>query len=109
MIFHGSLWRRPRAATAWHLEHATTTSNSAQVDPLAANNSGALRDAALSGLGIALLPDFSAQAALQAGKLVEVLPAWRPVGAFAEQLYAIRPCAVQVPRAVAAFVDWLRA
>ncbi|MBA4267585.1 MAG: LysR family transcriptional regulator, partial [Comamonadaceae bacterium] len=41
---------------------------------LAANNSEALRDAALTGLGIALLPDFSAQASLQAGKLVRVLP-----------------------------------
>jgi len=76
--------------------------------PLAANNSEALRDAAIAGLGIALLPDFSAQAALRAGKLVEVLPRWRPVGAFGEQLYAIRPYASHVPRAVAAFVAWLR-
>jgi DNA-binding transcriptional LysR family regulator len=75
---------------------------------LAANNSEALRDAALSGLGIALLPDFSAQASLLAGKLVQVLPAWKPVGAFAEQLYAIRPYSAHVPRAVTAFVDFLR-
>lgn len=33
--------------------------------PLAANNSEALRDAALAGLGIALVPDFSARAAVQ--------------------------------------------
>ncbi len=77
--------------------------------PLAANNSEALRDAAIAGLGIALLPDFSAQSALQAGKVVEVLPDWRPVGAFGEQLYAIRPYATHVPRAVTAFVAWLRA
>ena len=51
---------------------------------LAANNSEALRDAALSGLGIALLPDFTAQDSLRAGKLVQVLRDWRPVGAFAE-------------------------
>jgi DNA-binding transcriptional LysR family regulator len=75
---------------------------------LAANNSEALREAALTGLGIALLPDFSAQAALQQGKLVQVLPDWQPVGAFAEQLYAIRPYSPHVPRAVAAFVDFLR-
>jgi DNA-binding transcriptional LysR family regulator len=59
-------------------------------------------------LGIALLPDFSAQAALQQGKLVQVLPDWQPVGAFAEQLYAIRPYSPHVPRAVTAFVDYLR-
>lgn len=76
--------------------------------PLAANNSEALRDAAIAGLGIALMPDFSAQAALRSGKLVEVLPNWQPVGAFGEQLYAIRPYATHVPRAVAAFVEWLR-
>ncbi len=75
---------------------------------LAANNSEALREAALTGLGIALLPDFSAQAALQQGKLVQVLPDWQPVGAFAEQLYAIRPYSPHVPRAVTAFVDYLR-
>lgn len=75
---------------------------------LAANNSEALRDAALAGLGIALLPDFSAQAALQAGKLLRVLPEWTPVGSFADQLYAIRPYSAHVPLAVSALVSFLR-
>lgn len=75
---------------------------------LAANNSEALRDAALAGLGIALLPDFSAQAALKAGKLAEVLPGWTPVGAFADRLYAIRPYSAHVPLAVSALVSFLR-
>ncbi|HSV36071.1 MAG TPA: LysR family transcriptional regulator [Ramlibacter sp.] len=76
--------------------------------PFAANNSEALRDAALAGLGIALLPDFSVQSALQSGRLVEVLPDWRPVESFGEYLYAVRPYAAHVPRAVAAFVDFLK-
>lgn len=75
---------------------------------LAANNSEALRDAALGSLGIALLPDFTAQDSLRSGKLVQVLPDWKPVGAFAEQLYAIRPYSAHVPRAVSAFVAFLR-
>jgi DNA-binding transcriptional LysR family regulator len=75
---------------------------------LSANNSEALRDAALAGLGITLLPDFRAQASLKAGKLVQVLPQWKPVGSFAEKLYAIRPYSAQVPRAVTAFVSYLR-
>ena len=75
---------------------------------LAANNSEALREAALTGAGIALMPDFSAQAALRQGKLVTVLPDWKPVGAFAETIYAIRPYAAHVPRAVAALVAHLR-
>ncbi|MGE0098218.1 MAG: LysR family transcriptional regulator [Hydrogenophaga sp.] len=76
--------------------------------PFCANNSEALRDAALSGLGIALLPDFSAQAALQSGKLVDVLPDWQSVGTFSPHIYAIRPYASHVPRSVSAFVAWLR-
>lgn len=76
--------------------------------PFAANNSEALRDAAIAGLGIALLPDFSAQSGLQSGKLVRVLPAWEPVESFGEHLYAVRPYAAQVPRAVGAFVAFLK-
>ncbi|MEY4883498.1 MAG: hypothetical protein RIS34_1352, partial [Pseudomonadota bacterium] len=75
---------------------------------LSANNSEALRDAALTGLGVALLPDFTAQSSLQTGKLVQVLPHWKPVGAFAGQLYAIRPYSAHVPSAVTAFVAYLR-
>ena len=74
----------------------------------ATNNSEALREAALAGLGIALLPDFSAQDAVRAGKLQLVLPQWRPVGAFGEHLYAIRPYSPVVPRAVQAFVGYWR-
>jgi DNA-binding transcriptional LysR family regulator len=74
----------------------------------AANNSEALREAALSGAGIALMPDFSAQTAVQQGKLVRVLPQWKAVGAFAETIYAIRPYTPHVPRAVAALVEALR-
>jgi DNA-binding transcriptional LysR family regulator len=74
----------------------------------AANNSEALREAALTGAGIALMPDFSAQAALRKGQLVTVLPDWKHLGGYADTLYAIRPYAAHVPRAVAALVDLLR-
>lgn len=76
--------------------------------PFAANNSEALRDAAVAGLGISLLPDFSAQSGLQSGRLVQVLSAWEPMEAFGDYLYAVRPHAAHVPRAVAAFVEFLR-
>ncbi|WP_119155495.1 LysR family transcriptional regulator [Caldimonas tepidiphila] len=77
--------------------------------PLRANNSEVLRDAVLSGLGVALLPDFSAAAALRAGRLRELLPDWRPVGFFGEGVYAMRPWSPQVPRAVQELVAHLRA
>ena len=100
---------RSHDTPAWTLTSVGTERVTVQVSgSLAANNSEALRDAALGGLGIALLPDFTAQASLLAGKLVQVLPGWKPVGAFAEQLYAIRPYSAHVPRAVTAFVAHLR-
>ena len=74
----------------------------------AANNSEVLREAVLDGLGLAVLPDFSAQAALRAKRLQPVLPGWRPVGAFGERIYAIRPYSPVVPRAVQALVGYLR-
>ncbi len=94
----------PRGARARRAERVTVPI----AGPLAANNSEALRDAAQAGLGIALLPDFSAQSGLQAGKLVEVLPEWQPTGAFADRIYAIRPYSLHIPRAVNLFVNHLR-
>ena len=75
----------------------------------ATNNSESIRDAALQGLGIAMLPDFSAREALARGALRQVLPRWRAVEAFAETLWIVRPYAAQVPRAVTTFTHWLRA
>jgi DNA-binding transcriptional LysR family regulator len=107
---------RPGDTPAWSFEHRAGERASRGLDarvsvpvsgPFAANNSEALREAALAGLGIALLPDFSAEPALAAGQLVEVLPGWQPVGAFGTHLWAIRPYAAQVPLGVRALVAWL--
>ncbi|OQP30348.1 LysR family transcriptional regulator [Pantoea latae] len=75
----------------------------------ATNNSESIRDAALQGLGIAMLPDFSARDALACGALRQVLPEWRAVDAFADRLWIVRPYAAQVPRAVTTLTHWLRA
>jgi len=75
---------------------------------LAANNSEALREAALAGAGIALLPDFSAQDALRKAQLVPVLPDWKVDGGFGRHIFAIRPYTPHVPRAVSALVVHLR-
>lgn len=76
--------------------------------PFCASNSELLRGAALAGLGLALLPDFSAADALRAGRLREVMPAWRPVGVFGDAVYAIRPWSPSTPKAVQALVAHLR-
>ena len=76
--------------------------------PLRANNSEVLRDAVLAGGGIAQVPDFSAAAALRAGRLREVLPRWKPVGFFGDAIYLIRPWSPTTPRAVQLLVAHLR-
>ncbi len=75
---------------------------------LRAGNSEVLRDAALSGLGLALLPDFSARDALRRGDLVEVLPDWRVVGFFGDAIYAIHPWSSHTPQGVRLLVEHLR-
>jgi DNA-binding transcriptional LysR family regulator len=102
---------QPRGAGAASANPALASSARISVPvagSFAANNSEALREAALGGLGLAVLPDFSAQADMASGRLVPVLPAWRPSGAFGPRLYAIRPYSPYVPRAVQVFVEYLR-
>jgi DNA-binding transcriptional LysR family regulator len=79
---------------------------------LKANNSEVLREALVAGLGIGLLPDFSAPASEGASPgqppLVHVLPDWQVQGFFGERIYALRPWSAQVPKAVQYFVEHLR-
>lgn len=76
--------------------------------PLRAANSEVLREAALAGLGIALLPDFSAAPAVRAGRLKELLPDWRPVGFFGDAIYALHPWSSSTPRPVRLFIEHLK-
>ncbi|RZA15212.1 MAG: LysR family transcriptional regulator, partial [Lysobacteraceae bacterium] len=105
------LYLRPGAGQNWTFERAPARRGIAPVTvavdgPFKANNSEALREAALAGLGLGLLPDFSA--GRPADGLVPVLPGWRPHGFFAGQIHAIRPWSPQVPRAVQCVVEHLR-
>jgi DNA-binding transcriptional LysR family regulator len=70
---------------------------------LKANNSEVLREALVAGLGIGLLPDFSAHRQRRVTRqppLVQVLPDWQVQGFFGERIYALRPWSPQVPKAV---------
>ena len=76
--------------------------------PLRAGNSEILRDAALAGLGLALLPDFSAAPALRSGALAEVLADWRPVGFFGDAIYAVHPWSSTTARPLQLLIEHLR-
>jgi DNA-binding transcriptional LysR family regulator len=71
---------------------------------IVANNGETMRDAALAGLGLALLPRFIAAPALRDGRLIEVLPDIEPV---ASPLAALYPPTRRVSRKVRALVDHL--
>ena len=54
-----------------------------------ANNAETVAEAALAGLGIALLPRYLCRAALADGRLVHVLPAWTPETSFGTRVVAM--------------------
>jgi DNA-binding transcriptional LysR family regulator len=53
-----------------------------------ANNSEAVRDAAVSGIGVALLPTFAIWREINAGTLLRLMPDWTPLGTFGQSLTA---------------------
>lgn len=107
------MYLRDGSAQSWSFERDAGRKDRERVGVLVSgrfkvNNSEVLREAVLGGLGIGLLPDFTAIDELRSGRLVAVLPDWKPVGFFGERLFAIRPWTRQVPRAVQCLVDHLR-
>lgn len=73
--------------------------------PLRANNGELIRDAAVAGLGIALLPEFIVADAIRSGQLVSVLDEFLPQAA---SVYAVYPQHRQSSAAVRVFVSFLR-
>lgn len=72
---------------------------------LFADSAQALMGFALAGRGVALLPEWLVRDALDAGKLVPVLPEYT----FARQgIYAVYPDALHVPAKVRTFIDFMR-
>jgi DNA-binding transcriptional LysR family regulator len=71
-----------------------------------ANTARAVLQAATAGLGIALLPEPIITRELASGRLVRVLPEYYRDGA---DLYAVWPSRRHMPRAVAAFIEFVAA
>lgn len=72
--------------------------------PMCANNGELLRDAAIGGLGVVVLPDFIVAPALADGRLVEVLADCRPAGFNA---YVVYPQHHETSLTVRSFSDFL--
>lgn len=90
----------------WVLQDARGHRLALPVRPrFAADNIVALREAAIAGLGLALLPQHCCHAALADGRLRTVLPGWKPEPA---DLHALYPSRAGVPPSVKALVAFLR-
>jgi len=88
----------------WELESGRTRAAHEVRGPMHSNNTLALLSACCGGLGIALLPEFVAEAALAAGTLRRVLPAW---GSPEQAIFAVYPTARFIPAKVRAFVEFV--
>ncbi|TDM09456.1 MAG: LysR family transcriptional regulator [Ideonella sp. MAG2] len=97
LVFSG---RQP--LSHWTLSRGADTQEVPLTPTLRATNSFVVRDAALNGLGIALLPRLIADPALAQGLLVGVLPEWTPPSM---PIHAVFASARYLAPKVRAFID----
>ncbi len=89
----------------WHLEADDGRKHVARVQPcLGCEDMATIRDAAIEGLGVAILPDHVCLDALATGRLVRVLPAWRGLQGIVHLVFTTRR---GLPPAVRALIDHL--
>jgi DNA-binding transcriptional LysR family regulator len=69
------------------------------------NDAEVIKEAALSGAGVALLGTFLVGAELRSGRLVDVLAGWEPVPR--TNVYALMPSRRHAPGKTRAFVEFL--
>jgi DNA-binding transcriptional LysR family regulator len=75
----------------WHLETADGRKEIVHIVPrLGCEDMAAVRDASINGLGVAILPDHVCLEALQAGRLVRVLPEWRGLQGIVHLVFTTR-------------------
>ena len=92
---------------AWTLSRKGETTRVTVNGNFRANNSEAVRDAAVRGLGLALLPTFAMWQDLKTGTLVRVLPDWTAHGTFGSSLTAYFIADRQLTPKIRTLVDFL--
>jgi len=89
----------------WHLEAQDGRKHVVRIEPrMGCTDMAAVRDAAVDGLGIAILPDHVCREALLAGRLVHILPDWRGLQGIVHLVFTTRR---GLPPAVRALIDHL--
>jgi DNA-binding transcriptional LysR family regulator len=91
----------------WHLETEDGRKQVVHIAPrMGCTDMTAVRNAAINGLGVAILPDHVCREALSTGRLVRVLPAWRGLQGIVHLVFTTRR---GLPPAVRALIDHLAA
>lgn len=91
----------------WHLETEDGRKQVVRIKPrMGCEDMATVRDAVVAGLGTAILPDHVCQDALEAGRLVRVLPEWRGLQGIVHLVFTTRR---GLSPAVRALIDHLAA
>jgi len=91
--------------SVWEFFGGETPAGAVMVQGCFSTNSAlVLRDAALSDLGIAVLPTYVARADIEQGRLVRILPGWT---CRKKPAYLIYPEMKRLPRRTRVFIDYL--
>lgn len=97
-----------RATCSWRFSQPGQAPVAVQVSgPVAVNSSDVVRELALAGMGIGLLPAFVVANDLARGTLKAILPAWRPQGAFGPTAWALWQPQRAMPPKLRVMVDFL--
>jgi DNA-binding transcriptional LysR family regulator len=91
----------------WLVESDDGRKQVVRVQPrLGCEDMATVRDAAIAGLGVAILPDHVCREALDSGRLVRILPAWHGLQGIVHLVFTTRR---GLPPAVRALIDHLAA
>jgi len=96
---------QPPASSVWSLARGAARQDVPVWARLQSNDAAMRRDAALEGLGIALVPSSICLEALALGRLQQVLPEWTPVRSV--PVYALWPSRRHMSPRLRAFLDFL--
>ncbi len=101
-LFYSSL----EASSEWRFTGSAGDTAVRVAGNFTVNNSEALREAVLKGLGIALLPTFTVGADLRGKRLQQVLGEYRAHGTFGNEVYAVYLPTRYLSPKIRAFVDF---
>ncbi len=99
--------RHSELGGSWHMERGDDTVTVSVPTRLTINNSAAVMAAVEAGGGIGLVSDFAAQAAIDAGTVVQVLPDWTIGEPHLRAVHAVYVPGRHIALKIRAFIDYL--